>query len=191
MAARITPWKGQLIAIRAMTEVVRRLPDAQLLIAGAALFGKADQQYERLLRAETANRSLTSNVQFLGHVDDPIAFYESVDIGLLCSTDPEPFGKTVLDAMAAGRPVIVSNHGGVMEIVSGTSAGVSVAPGDPYALALGVLALAAEGRASLRRRGNAAKAHVRQFDVSVIAPQFAKFYWRAAARVRDHEPYGR
>lgn len=176
MAARLTPWKGQLVAIRAMAEVVRRVPNAELWLAGAPLFGVGEEQYARDLESEAARLGIRANVRLLGHVDDPVAFYESVDVGLQCATAPEPFGITVLDAMVAGRPVVVSDHGGVVELLGTPEAGSKVRPDDPSALAQVMLELAGAGRSELRRRGAEARRRAATYDVSVVGPVLADFF---------------
>lgn len=174
MAARLAPWKGQLIAVRAMAEIALAHPGAELLLAGSALFG--EEEYADRVAREVTRLRLGGNVRMLGHVPDPIAFYGGVDIGIHASIQPEPFGISILDAFAAGRPVVAARGGGVEEVIGAGEAGVTVEPGDPSALAGAVLRLAAGGREELARRGSAGRARAEQFAPGAIATRTAAFF---------------
>lgn len=178
MAARLSPWKGQLVALRGLAEAVRAGAPAQLRIAGAALFG--EERYEEELRSEIARLGLERHVSLIGHVDDPIAFYAGVHIGLHASTVPEPFGLSILDALAAARPVVASSAGGPIEILDAGSGSLLVPPEDPVALSRAILDLLAEGSEGLRRRGALARMRALQFSDQVLGPRIADFYLRSA-----------
>jgi len=87
------------------------------------------------------------------------AAYAAMDIAVHCSVEPEPFGRVVIEAMAAGRPVVAYAMGGPKEIVVDGETGLLVPPGDYEALGRATLALL---RDPDRRRelGEAARARV-------------------------------
>ena len=62
----------------------------------------------------------------------------ALDILVLPSTSPEPFGLVVLEAMASGKPVVATAHGGPLEIITDGACGRLVPPGDPAALAVAI-----------------------------------------------------
>jgi glycosyltransferase involved in cell wall biosynthesis len=121
---RLAPWKGQHIAIEAMT----RLPDVHLVLVGAALFG--EDAYALQLREQAKQLGVAHRVHFAGLRDDMPAWMKAMDLILHTSTEAEPFGRVVVEGMAAGRPVIAAAAGGVLEIVRHRENGWLVKPGD-------------------------------------------------------------
>jgi glycosyltransferase involved in cell wall biosynthesis len=104
-------------------------------------------------------------IEFLGFVPSQ-DFFGGVDILIVPSWE-EPFGLVVLEAMAAGIPVIATNRGGPAEFARG----VLIAPRDPAALAQAIRSI---------RPGDLikdAREHVEQnFDLKKVVPRIAKFY---------------
>jgi glycosyltransferase involved in cell wall biosynthesis len=126
---RLAPWKGQHIAVDALA----RLPGLHLVLVGSALFG--EQAYVESLREQAARLGVADRLIFAGFRDDMPAWMKAVDVILHTSTEPEPFGRVIIEGMAAGRPVIATSAGGVKEIVRHRKNGWLVAPGDAEALA--------------------------------------------------------
>ena len=85
-----------------------------------------------------------------GYIEDTASVLSSLDIVVHASTRPEPFGLVIAEAMAAGKPVIVSAAGGAAEIVSANRDALVYQPGDVTALAECIRTLAED--AALRRR---------------------------------------
>jgi glycosyltransferase involved in cell wall biosynthesis len=131
---RIAPWKGQHIFLKALVE----LPDVRGLIVGEALFTGEDRRYSQELRELAAQLGIADRVQFTGFCSDIVPLLLSVDIVAHCSISPEPFGRVIVEAMLAGRPVIATRAGGVTEIVTDNNTGLLVEPGDAHALAAAI-----------------------------------------------------
>ena len=129
MLARLSPWKGQDVFLRALAE----LPEAQGVIVGGALSG--DQEYARELRDLARSLGVAERVSFIGHVDDPLAYMAACDVVAHCSTAPEPWGRVIVEAMLAGTPVVASNAGGVPEFVLPDETGQLTPLSDHRALA--------------------------------------------------------
>lgn len=115
LVGRLSPRKGQDLAIRALAELHDRGYDASLVLAGDSFTGY--EWFEDELRALVAQSNLEEKVRFLGFVDDPSRLYESADVALVPSR-VEPFGTVAVEAMASGTPVVVSGVQGLGEIVS-------------------------------------------------------------------------
>jgi glycosyltransferase involved in cell wall biosynthesis len=165
LAGRLTRWKGQLLAIEALRLMTQRLgtaaAGAKLVLVGDAQ-GRSD--YEDELSAAIAASDLPLRVRIAGHCDDMPAACAAADVVLAPSLDPEPFGRTPVEAEAMARPVIVADHGGARETVidvsvatgPSTATGWRVAPGDAEALAKAMaeaLATNAQDRAAMGARG--------------------------------------
>ncbi len=135
--SRLAPWKGQHVVLEALAKV----PDLQLIVAGDALFG--EEAYARRLRDMVGAAQLGDRVHFLGHRNDVGRLMQAVDIVIHPSVDPEPFGRTLVEAMLAGVPLIASDAGAASDILEGGKAGTLVKPNDAHALAAAIAAIRA------------------------------------------------
>jgi glycosyltransferase involved in cell wall biosynthesis len=134
-AGRIDTWKGFGVLLGAWQLLIERrpsgLPPAHLAIAGPVVPGK--ERYEQ----ELADRAAAiPDVHWLGPLEDVGAFDADLDVFVLPSTEPEPFGLAMVEALACGVPVIATDHGGPVEVLGGhPERGRLVTPGDRGALA--------------------------------------------------------
>ena len=97
-----------------------------------------------------ARLGVADRVGFTGFVHAPEAIFRALQVVVHASTSPEPFGLVIAEAMACGRPVIVSNAGGAAEMVTPGVDSLVHAPGDADDLAAQIAALA--GDPDLRAR---------------------------------------
>jgi glycosyltransferase involved in cell wall biosynthesis len=134
---------------------VARLPGVHALIVGGALFS-GEAPYEAELRARAELPSYAGRVHMLGARDDVPRLIAACDVVVHASVLAEPFGRVLVEAMLAGRPVVATNAGGVPEIVADGDTGVLVPPGDARALAEVLQELRGDaGRATaMGRRGS-------------------------------------
>ena len=154
--ARVSAWKGQDVLARALADP--RLAGAVGVVAGAPWPG--EDRHERALRALAAELGLGERLRLLGFREDPRPVYAAADVVAVPSTQPDPLPNAALEAAAAGRCLVASNHGGLPEIVRDGETGRLVAPGDPAALADALAALA-DDPAARERLGRAAADDVR------------------------------
>jgi glycosyltransferase involved in cell wall biosynthesis len=150
-------WKRPGLAL----EVAARMPELRLTLAGGALAGD-DGKLEAALRARAAAPDLAGRVT-IGPVADVPAALADAHVLLHCA-DAEPYGLSLVEALAAGRPVVAPAAGGPLEIVK-AGAGRLYPPGDADAAARALRAVLADAEApgAARRRAEAA------FDVDVSA----------------------
>ncbi|MDX1694552.1 MAG: glycosyltransferase family 4 protein [Ketobacteraceae bacterium] len=113
MPGRLSRWKGQEAFIEMMSHLVRLVPDAHGLVVGGAESNK--QHYLDELREQSKKAGLEHQISFLGHRPDIQAFYGLVDVTCHMSSKPEPFGRTVPEALATGCPVVAYDRGGAAE----------------------------------------------------------------------------
>jgi glycosyltransferase involved in cell wall biosynthesis len=166
LLGQISPHKGHDDAI----EAIRQLgSNFRLLIAG-----EGDPSYKAVLQKRAAGLP----VQFLGFAPQP-HFFEETDILILPSWE-EPFGIVLLEAMAAGIPVLATATGGPMEIISNPTEGVLIPTRDPAALANAIKSLASEDERRFQMIRNARARVETQFDIRAIAPKIEQLY--SAAR---------
>lgn len=139
LIGRICPWKGQTIFLQAAAEVYKRFPRTRFQIIGAALF--KEQQYEQEMRELARTLGLEDAVEFTGFRNDVPDLMRKLDILVHASTTGEPFGQVIVQGMAAGKPVVATNGGGVPEIVIHGVTGLLVPMRDAPAMSSAICAL--------------------------------------------------
>lgn len=178
LPGRLTRWKGQLTMIEAMARLGRA--DVRCLLVGDAQ-GRAGYRAE--LERAIDRLGLNERVRIVDHCSDMPAAYKLTDVVVSASTDPEAFGRVVIEAQAMGRPVIASNHGGAKETVIDGETGWLVPPGDPAALAAALaraLTLSEAQRKTLTER---AVAHIHaNFTTATMCAKTLDVYNAVLAR---------
>jgi glycosyltransferase involved in cell wall biosynthesis len=153
LPGRLTRWKGQTVLIEALARM--RRTDAVAVLVGDAQ-GREGYRDELLSLAQA--RGVAERIRLAGDCADIPAGLMLADAVVSASTDPEAFGRVVVEGQAMGRPVVATNHGGAAETVEDGVTGWLVPPADPEALAArldAVLALGAEERGALAERSRA------------------------------------
>lgn len=121
--SRITPWKGQKLALQLMNE----LPIDRFALYIVGGYDSSDKEYYHdLLRFQSTHQ--LNNVIFQGHLLDPLTLMNEMDIILLPSIEPEPFGRVIIEAMMLQKTVIATGMGGVTEIVKHSETGFLAQP---------------------------------------------------------------
>jgi glycosyltransferase involved in cell wall biosynthesis len=154
LPGRLTRWKGGLDFIDAIARLGRR--DLCCLLVGS----EQRRGFRRELEAAIDRRGIGAQFRIIEDCRDMAAAYVLADVVVSASTDPEGFGRTIVEAQAMGRPVIATDHGGARETVVPGSTGWLVPPGDSAALAGAIsetLSLDPAMRSALARR---ARAHI-------------------------------
>ncbi|MEM2057657.1 MAG: glycosyltransferase family 4 protein [Thermoproteota archaeon] len=126
---RLEPRKGHDLLIQAMPFVLRRVPSAILLIAGPDPWG-----YGRTLEELVKQLKLSAQIRLIGFQSDICSFLQAIDVFAFGSRS-EGFGQVVIEAMAAGKPVVVQRIAPLTEIVINEETGFCVEPESPEALA--------------------------------------------------------
>ncbi|MFT7338302.1 MAG: glycosyltransferase involved in cell wall biosynthesis [Marinobacter maritimus] len=128
MPGRISRWKGQLEFLEAMEEIVRKMPDCHGIIVGGAEPGK--EHFMGELEQHRAKLGLNDKVTFLGQRNDMAELYLFANLVCHMSTKPEPFGRTVTEALSSGTPVVAFNRGGAAETLQACFPDGLVTPDD-------------------------------------------------------------
>lgn len=150
LPGRLTRWKGQTVLIEAIARLGR--DDVRCLIVGS---DQGRTGYRRELEALIEKRQLGGVVHLVGDCGDMPAALMLADAVVSASTDPEAFGRVIVEAQAMGRPIVAADHGASRELVLPEETGWLVPPNDPDALAdalRSALALDATARESWARR---------------------------------------
>jgi len=155
LPGRLTRWKGQAVLIHALSRL--RNSDAVVVLAGS---DKGKRGYAEELAALARRLRVEHRVRIVGDVEDMPAAFKLCDIVVNASTDPEAFGRVVIEAQAMARPVIATDHGGAVETVAHGVTGWRVRPGDPDELAGMLDAVLAQPTAKRMEMGTEARAMV-------------------------------
>lgn len=129
MIALLVPWKNHLAFIQLAKLVHQTHPSARFFVVGTG-----NEEYSSSLIREATRERVTNYLEFVGHVSNIPAFLNNMDL-LVHPTEQEPFGRVVLEAMAARRPVVALNSGGPAEIVVEGKTGSLVSAGNIEAMA--------------------------------------------------------
>jgi glycosyltransferase involved in cell wall biosynthesis len=153
LAATFARWKGHEVFLRALAALPRGIALRAYIIGGPVYRSRGSQLSVEGLRALAAELGVAGMVGFTGFIDDPAPALRALDIAVHASTEPEPFGLAIAEAMACGRAVIAADGGGAAEIVTPGVDGLTHPRGDHLALAQRIVELATtpELRAGLGR----------------------------------------
>ena len=182
LPGRLARWKGH----RVLIEALRRLGRGAL---HCLIVGSGSERYRAELERDVAKNPPRCTVRVHDECRDIAAAYMLADVVVSPSTDPEGFGRVIVEAQAMGRPVIATAHGGAAETVIDGETGLLVPPGDADALAAALaeaMDLPPAARLALAER---AIAHIRQnFTVERMTSSTIAVYEDVlgiAARVDD------
>jgi glycosyltransferase involved in cell wall biosynthesis len=149
LPARLTRWKGGLDLIAAIAALGRH--DICCLFVGP----EQRRGFRRELEATIEQNGLSGLFRIVEECRDMPAAYMLADVVVSASSDPEGFGRVIIEAQAMGRPVIATDHGGARETIEPGISGWLVPPRDPVRLAVAIgeaLSLGESERAALSRR---------------------------------------
>lgn len=129
---RLDTWKGFDVLLDAYEDAKARRPELHLVVAGAEVRGK-----EQFAVGLAARAQRMRDVHWLGPRADVPELFADLDVFVLPSIEPEPYGIVIVEALASGTPVVVTDAGGAREIVDRAAAdsGTLVEPRDSGALA--------------------------------------------------------
>lgn len=166
--SRLEAVKGITWLLQAMPDIIQRFPNLILLIVG-------EGTCRRDLEAETEQLGLHDHVVFTGARRDVPEILPLLDIYLLPSlSEGLPMG--LLEAMAAGCPVIASAVGGIPAVVTNSETGVLVAPADSSTLARAVMDLVADPKGRARMSRCQKKLFYRHYRAAIMTRKYCRLY---------------
>jgi lipopolysaccharide heptosyltransferase II len=137
MIGRITPLKGHSYFLKAMARVIHQMPSVKVQIIGDAPPKK--QFYKEELILLTKRLGITNQVEFMGNRRDIPQLLSKADCLVLSTITQEAFGRVIIEAQAAGVPVVATRVGGVSEIIEHEKTGLLVLPKEIEAMSDAVL----------------------------------------------------
>ena len=173
---RLEERKGLIHLLKAYHRLRKRKVDARLLVVGA---GPKLREYTRYVGLRGIR-----DVEFLGRVTDEqkVRYFASADIYCAPNTGQESFGIVLLEAMAAGVPIVASDIHGFKRVVERNVQGLLVEPRNPRALAAALYSLARDP--DLRHEmGDAGRARAPEFSWDRVTERIVDFYYEVRDRV--------
>lgn len=181
LVATFARWKGHETFLNALAALPSSLPVRGYIVGGPVYETSGSQVSIAELRARVSSLGLDSRVGFTGFVPDSATAMRALDIVVHASTDPEPFGLVIAEAMACGTPVVVSRAGGALELTEPDVNALGFEPGDATALARCIEQLGRD--AALRQRlGSAGRSTAeRSFSRRRMTSELTPIYQSLAA----------
>ncbi|HCN82559.1 MAG TPA: group 1 glycosyl transferase, partial [Sphingobacteriaceae bacterium] len=124
MIGRVNHWKGQYYFMEIAKEILKKFPDTHFVMAGDAYPGN-ESLFDQL-NADILKQELQHKIHNIGYRTDIVNILNSLDIFVLPSILPDPFPTVILEAMAASKPVVATNHGGALEMIADMESGLLI-----------------------------------------------------------------
>lgn len=144
IVSTLARWKGHETFLRALSLLAPDVPVRGYVIGDAQYQTEGSQFSLAELKTIAERLGVSSRVGFTGFVAAPAAAMRALDIVVHASTEPEPFGLVIVEAMACGRAVIVADAGGAAELIERGVNALAHAPGNAEQLAERIVKLAAD-----------------------------------------------
>ena len=175
MVASFRPRKGAEFLIDAMPEVLRRVPEARVVLAGHGGWVEGED-YLETLRKRALALGVESSLQILGFREDVPEILASLDVMVLPSLFGEGSSLVLMEAMALGRPVVASDTEGNDEVVEDGISGLLVPSSDAASLATAIVRLLEDPELARRLARAGQQRAKEQFAADAMARQYMDEY---------------
>jgi len=181
VVSNLIHYKGHEFFLRAWPRVVERFPQATALLVGEGVMRSH-------LQAIACELGIDGSVRFLGSRTDVPSLLATSDLYVHPSLQ-EGYSNAILEAMAAGRPVVATRVGGNLEAIADDETGILVPPADSTALAAAMLRVLEDAAYAAQLGSQAAAAVRRRFEIGHVVRAYENIYTRLAAGERlQYEP---
>jgi glycosyltransferase involved in cell wall biosynthesis len=175
ITGRLAAEKGHSCLIEAVRMISRAMPAVRLLVVG-------DGPERPRLESQCAGLGLSANVIFLGNRADVPELLSACDVFVLASTY-EGFGLVLLEAMAAGKPIVATRVGGVPEVIQDGRTGTLVPCSEPEPMAAAIMELLNDPRRAAEMASNGLEYVRRNYDLPAMADKYRDLYERLLGHV--------
>ncbi len=170
LVGRLQRWKGAHVLVEAMPRVLAKYPDAYCVLVGGEHSREAD--YGEFLRRQIESLGLQEKVKLVGLQSNVPEWMQAMDV-VAHTSDREPFGIVVIEAMALGKPVIAGNEGGPREIIEDGVNGLLCAYGDADELLAAILRYLDDAQFA-SQVGEAARVRAQDFSAARYVARFVE-----------------
>ncbi len=179
LVATYARWKGHDVFLEAIARLASAHPERPLrcYIVGGPIYQTRGSQFDQGELRNLARRlGIGARVGFIDFQANIVPIYRALDVVVHASTAPEPFGLTIIEAMACGKPVIASMAGGVADIIQNTYDSSGVAPGDVNGIVAALECLAADPQLRRQLGVRARESICQRFADHRVGPQIQELY---------------
>ena len=161
--------------MRAAALIASEVPAARFAVIGGQIFGQGCGHFESELRALTDRLGIAGKVLFVGHQDQMAEIYGCLDL-VLHTSEREPFGRVLIEAMAAARPVVAFASGAAPEIVEDGETGFLVRFGAVEDMAKRAVTLLSEPARAVQMGLRGRQSAEQRFDVRKKTREVCEVY---------------
>ncbi|HLO74374.1 MAG TPA: glycosyltransferase family 4 protein [Flavobacterium sp.] len=126
LVGRINRWKGQFMLLEAFNDLIKKHSNLKLIFVGSTTDNQ--QHIINELNSKIQKYQIEKNVKIIPFQSNINSIWKAIDIAVVPSIEPEPFGLVAVEAMLASKPVVASNHGGLTEIIDHQQTGFLIEP---------------------------------------------------------------
>jgi glycosyltransferase involved in cell wall biosynthesis len=174
LVGRINSWKGQQLLLEAFHKIANKYQNIKLVFIGSA--PPNQEVFETDLKHKIIDFALTDSVVIIPFQEGIWKFWDSIDIAVVPSTEPEPFGMVAIEAMLSKKPVIAANHGGLAEIVLPNETGILFEPNNADALAAALESIITDAEKRKRFGENGYTRTVNHFSLQKHVEKFEDIF---------------
>ncbi|WP_298117757.1 glycosyltransferase family 4 protein [Flavobacterium sp.] len=174
LVGRISRWKGQKILLNSFNEVLKTHQNIKLALIGSTPPNQEFFLYE--LEKIIIELNISDKVIHIPFTKEIAKIWQCIDIAVVPSIEPEPFGLVAVEAMLAKKPVIGSNHGGLTEIILNNETGFLVKPKDEIELENAISKLIEDPKLRQEFGENGYNRAVENFSISNYVSSFEKIF---------------
>ncbi|MFH1655379.1 MAG: lipopolysaccharide heptosyltransferase II [Candidatus Omnitrophota bacterium] len=176
---RITPLKGHAYFLKAVAKVIRSMPYLKVWVVGDAPENK--QIYKEEVQTLARRLGLSHCVKFLGRRKDIPQIIAKLNLVVLSTVTEEAFGRVIVEAQAAGVPVVATRVGGVVDIIEDGKTGILVPPKDADAMASAIIKVLKD-RTGIQKITQKARKNVEErFNLERMCESTIKVYEEAVS----------
>ena len=174
LVGRISRWKGQKLLLNTFNEVLKTHQNIKLAFIGSTPPNQEFFLHE--LQKNIKELDISDKVIHIPFTKEIAKIWQCIDIAVVPSIEPEPFGLVAVEAMLAKKPVIASNHGGLTEIIINNETGFLVEPNNENQLAETIITLIENPKLRQEFGEKGYKRAIENFSISNYVSSFEKIF---------------
>lgn len=172
LVGRISRWKGQKMLLNAFYQISKRNSNIKLAFIGSP--PPNQELFLKELQELIIELNIVNKVVLIPFTNEISRVWQCIDIAVVPSTEPEPFGLVAVEAMLAKKPVVGSNHGGLTEIIVNNETGFLVEPNNETKLAEAISKLIENPELRKQLGENGYQRAINEFSVATYVNKFEK-----------------
>ncbi|MDD4909775.1 MAG: glycosyltransferase family 9 protein [Candidatus Omnitrophica bacterium] len=177
---RLSPIKGHIDFLKAVSKVLRQHPAIKVWVVGDAAPGK--QPYKEEIGVMVRRLGLSHCTEFLGNQKDIPGVLSQLNMLVMATTTQEAFGRVIIEAHASGVPVVATRVGGVVDIVDDGKTGLLVSPNDPEDMHRAMMKIIKDEKLRSSLVYSAYEKVKRDFNVELMVSNTLKVYEEAGSK---------